>query len=47
MKEDEKNKMMKKIEMLKSQPDVRKRTIEEGMDFIKKYGRPLFKKMEE
>ena len=39
--------MVKKIEHLKSQPDNRKKTIEEGLEFIKKHGRPLFKKMEE
>lgn len=38
---------MKKIEMLKSQPETRKKTIEEGLEFMKKQGMPLFKKMEE
>lgn len=32
---------------MKSQPDNRKKTIEESLEFIKKQGRPLFKKMEE
>lgn len=39
--------MIKKIEQIKSMADARKRTIEESLDFMKKQGRPLFKKMEE
>lgn len=39
--------MIKKIEQIKSQAENRKRTIEESLDFMKKQGRPLFKKMEE
>ncbi len=46
MKEEEKLRMIKKIEFIKSQVDVRKKTIEEGLDFLKKQGRPLYKKME-
>jgi hypothetical protein len=39
--------MIRKIEQIKSMGDARKRTIEEGLEFMKKQGRPLFKKMEE
>jgi len=38
--------MIKKIEFIKSQSNVRKRTIDEGLDMLKKQGRPLYKKME-
>jgi hypothetical protein len=38
--------MIRKIEQLKGMTDVRKRTIDEGLDLIKKHGRPMFKKME-
>lgn len=47
LKEDEKNKMLRNIETFRSQSETRKRTIEESLEFMKKQGRPLFKKMEE
>ena len=33
--------------MIKSQAGSRKKTIEESLEFMKKQGRPLYKKMEE
>lgn len=39
--------MIRKIEQIKTMADARKRTIDDSLDFIKKQGRPLFKKMEE
>lgn len=47
VKEEEMNRMDKKIEQLKSQPDKRKKTIDDSLDFMKKQGKPLFRKMEE
>ena len=39
--------MIKKIQLIKSQAGSRKKTIEESLEFMKKQGRPLYKKMEE
>ena len=39
--------MSKNIQFYRSQASNRKKTIEESLEFMKKQGRPLFKKMEE
>lgn len=39
--------MIKKIEQIKSQAGARTKTIEESLDFMKKQGKPMYKKMEE
>ena len=46
-KDEEKAKMKKKIEVLKSMTEVRKKAIDDGLESIKKYGKPLYKKMQE
>ena len=46
-KEEEKARMKKKIDTLKSMSEVRKKTIDEGLEYIKSHGRPLYKKMQQ
>ena len=46
-KDEEKARMKKKIDTLKSMKEVRKKTIDEGLEYIKNHGRPLYKKMQQ